>query len=110
MNPQGSSDPSINVFAHFAGSPEVLAPKSVKVRELPHPGEPGLEPPEALVMMDPGELAEIHHLPGGDDEALVFVSYGRKADLTGKRKLIESALAANRKIEVHVFDEPPGRH
>ena len=98
----------IEVFAHFAGLPEVLAPSGFKVDKVPTPPEPGLEPPEALVVMEPGELTVLQMRSGDTKPPLVFASHGRRADLTSKRSMIEAARAANRKIEVHVFDKPSG--
>jgi hypothetical protein len=99
-------DVSINVFAHFSGSPEVSAPEGFKVNKLPAPKEPELEPIEALVAMEPGELTELRVRRGDGKRRLVLASHGRKANLVGKREMIAAARAANRQIEVHVFDKP----
>lgn len=107
MNPQRLAEISLDVFAHFEGTPKIVAPENVKAKPRPAPGEHEYEPPDALARMDPGELVEVRPSSAGDGDALVLVSHGRMADLTGKRKLIESAHAANRPIEIHVFDEPP---
>jgi hypothetical protein len=109
VNAADPPDISIDVFAHFAGSAEVRAPKGIRVVKRPAPGGSELDPPEALVMMDPGELEEVRRRPKGKKNPLILVSHGRKANLTRKRAQIESALAANRAVEVHVYDEPPRR-
>lgn len=99
----------IEVFAHFGGSPEVSVPAGIKARKMPAPKEPALDPPEALIRMKAGEPTEIKvRARRGGRAPLVFASHGRKANLAGKRKMIEAARAANRKVEIHVFDKPSG--
>lgn len=105
MNEYG---PLIEVFSYFPGSPQVRTPPGLKVSKLPAPEGSELEPPEALVTMEPGELIELPPQPRDGDRPLIFASYGRQANLVGKSEMIEAARAANRRIEIHVFDELQG--
>ncbi len=101
-------DFSIEVFSHFAGSAKVAVPAGFTAKQMPAPKDPALTPPEALRAMEPGELKELRVRRRTGKNPLVLASHGRKANLTNKRKTIEAARAANRKIEIHVFDKPPG--
>jgi hypothetical protein len=106
----------IEVLSHFEGTPDVSAFPDVEIETRQVAGcPPGttLEPPEPLAppkpellqKLKPGELA-VADDEGSPDSPLVLVSVGRKADLTDKEDLINTAREAGRAVQIHVFDDP----
>lgn len=100
-----ATNQQIRLLYHFPGSPEVSAPARFEILEEIAPSEPELIPPGALLEMEPGELVVLDDDRSQPKSPLVLASKGRRADLSDKQDLIESAKQAGRPVEIHVFDD-----
>jgi len=101
----------VKVVSHVKGRVSVRAGAYEGEIELEGKGEPvrieigpgGLDLPARLRAKKPGALVVLEDDP---KRPVVMASHGRRADLGTAAKLVQAATAANRPVEIHVFDNP----
>jgi hypothetical protein len=95
---------SIKVYAHTDSPVDITVPDGIEIERLPGEDEPEIRFPVANFKAPPGVPMELQSEKIGPDR-LVFVTYGRKADLTDKGEEIAAARAAGRSVEAHIFGD-----
>lgn len=114
-------DVPITLIAHFDGvvsidPHEKGAPITVVAAVQPLPpweldfgeldiGEMGIAAPEFLAGTEVGLPAVLRDDAGGD-KPLLLAAHGRSIDLRPQRERIQTALAAGRPVEVHLYEHP----
>jgi hypothetical protein len=109
-------DVPITLVAHFDGAVSIDpyekgAPITVVAAAQPSPpweldiGEMGIAAPEFLAGTEVGLPAVLRDDAGGD-KPLLLAAHGRSIDLRPERERIQTALAAGRPVEVHLYEHP----
>jgi hypothetical protein len=96
---------SIKVYTHTDRPVDITVPDGIDVERPLGEGEPEIGFPGSMLKAPPGLPVELSSEKVGPGK-LVFVTRGRKADLTDKGEEIAAARAAGRSVEVHIFDDP----